>query len=66
MAVLQIVLMVLGVALFAMGYRKTHRNRMLIGTVLIVLAFAMPEFVRGFGEGFADGYHDGRAAPSGR
>lgn len=59
MAVFQIVLMVLGVAIFAIGYRKTHRNRMLIGTVLMLLAFAIPDFIKGFGEGFTDGFNGG-------
>ncbi|GAB3732581.1 hypothetical protein GCM10028794_09770 [Silanimonas algicola] len=66
MAVLQIALMVFGIALFVVGYRKTHRNRMLIGTVLIVLAFALPDFVTGFSEGFTEGYNDGQVTPSAR
>lgn len=52
MEILQPVVFVLGAILLALGYRKTHRNHMLSGAILMVLALAAPDFIRGFQQGF--------------
>ena len=59
MAIFQAVLLLLGVVVFAVGYRKTNRNQMLLGTILLVIGAGAVEFSRGFGEGFSDGYSSG-------
>ena len=59
MAIFQAVLLLLGVVVFALGYRKTNRNQMLLGTILLVIGAGAAEFARGLGEGFAEGYNSG-------
>jgi hypothetical protein len=58
-AIFQIVLLLIGVVLFTLGYRKNARNQMLLGTILLVVGAGVAEFARGFGEGFSDGYNSG-------
>jgi hypothetical protein len=58
-AIIQAALLLFGVVFLALGYRKTNRNQMLLGAVLLVIGAGAAEFARGFGEGFSDGYNSG-------
>lgn len=46
------VFIILGALLFAMGYRKTHRNLMLVGAIFLTLSGGISDAVTGFSEGF--------------
>jgi hypothetical protein len=52
--ILQFIVFVLGLILLVLGYRKTHRNHMLLGAILMVASLAAPDFVRGFQQGFTE------------
>jgi hypothetical protein len=68
--ILETLLVLFGVVLFVVGYRQTHRNRMLAGVLVVMATLAVPPFVAGFKEGLKAGYGAGldegaaaRAAP---
>lgn len=49
---MEILLLVLFVMLLAVGYKKNNRNIMLIGSLCLVLATALPSLSTGVQEGF--------------
>jgi len=49
----EIILLILFIALTAIGYKKTNRNMMLLGSICLLIASAGEPFRNGFNEGFA-------------
>lgn len=55
MFIVEIALLVAGIAALAFGYRKNNRNWLLAAAVLLFLAGGVSEFVQGFLEGLMAG-----------
>ena len=53
MYVIQITLLVLGIALLIGGYRKNNRNVLVVAAIVLFASAAMESFVSGFKEGFS-------------
>ncbi|KTG23879.1 hypothetical protein AWR38_07625 [Idiomarina sp. WRN-38] len=49
---IEILLLVLFVILLAVGYKKNNRNMMLVASLCLVLATALPSLSSGIQEGF--------------
>lgn len=49
---LGLIFVVLGILSFVFGYRKNHRNWMLVGAVFLTLSGSIVEFTYGFIEGW--------------
>ncbi len=47
----QVALLVAGVALLAVGYRRNHRNLLLAGAIVLFLSGAGLDFITGFADG---------------
>lgn len=60
MIFLVVVLFVIGVALLVAGYRKSHRNLLLAGALVLFLS----AIVQPFGQGFIEGFHGGLSGQS--
>lgn len=54
MDILQAIVLVIGAVFLVLGYRKTHRNYMLAGALVMVAALATPDFIRGFKKGYGE------------
>ncbi len=55
MLIAQVVLLVTGIVLLVIGYRKENRNFMLIAAIFIFIAGGLESFVEGWQEGFSAG-----------
>ena len=53
MYLLEIVLLVAGIVLLAIGYRRNLRNLLLAGAVVLFLSAALGSFVEGYIEGYS-------------
>ena len=49
---LEIVFTVLFILLTVVGYRKSNRNIMLLGSICLVISFGAEPFLNGFSDGF--------------
>jgi len=50
----EIILMTLFVVLTAIGYKKSNRNTMLVGSICLLVGLAGEPFMKGFNEGFKE------------
>ena len=55
MLYVEIALIVLGIALLAVGYRKNRRNLLMAGAIVLFLSSAGAQFATRFAEGIHDG-----------
>jgi lipoprotein signal peptidase len=49
----QIVLLLAGLALLVVGYRRDHRRMLAAAAIVLVLAGAMPDFIDGLAHGWS-------------
>ncbi len=49
---LTITLLVNGLVVLVIGYRKNNRNVLLVSAILLLAAGALPEFIAGYQDGF--------------
>lgn len=52
MSYVDLVIFIVFIALIAVGYKRNNRNILLVASILLVVVFGGPEFVRGFHDGF--------------
>ncbi len=52
MIYVDLVVFVVFIALTVVGYKRNSRNILLAASILLVVVFCGPEFVRGFHDGF--------------
>ncbi|MGC1548034.1 MAG: hypothetical protein WA777_05855 [Rhodanobacter sp.] len=55
MTYIQLGLMLVGVITLVVGYRKSHRNTLLVAAIALFLAGSVGDFTRGFANGFQEG-----------
>jgi len=53
MYIIEVTLLVLGIALLIVGYRKNNRNVLVTAAVILFLSAGIDSFVSGFKEGFS-------------
>lgn len=56
MKYIELVLLIVGVVVSAIGYRKNHRNVLLFAAIILFLAGTVGNFAHGFREGFSAGW----------
>ncbi len=54
MYLIEIVLLAVGIALLAVGYRRNHRNLLLAGALVLFASAAVADLVDGFMTGWED------------
>lgn len=62
MRYVELALLVAGVAMLVVGYRKRHRNLLLSAAIVLFLTGAIGDIAHGFVAGFADGFKAGAAS----
>jgi len=52
-----LVLLLVGLVILVVGYRRNNRNILLGAALLMLASVAVPEMVEGFQEGYSDARH---------
>jgi len=50
---LALILLVAGIVLLVVGYRKNSRNMLLVGALVLFSSAAIPDFIEGVQEGYS-------------